>query len=87
MSSSTLGRKYSEVEVTNISANGVWILVHDEELFLPYEDFPWFKAATVEKVLEVELLSPTHLYWSALDVDLGLDSIREPNRFPLTAAT
>jgi hypothetical protein len=31
-----------EVEVTNISAHGLWLLSRDKELFLSYEDFPWF---------------------------------------------
>ena len=85
MSSSQLGKGSSEVEVTNISENGVWILVSDEELFLSHEDFPWFKSSSVEDVLNVELLSPTHLFWPALDVDLSLSSIKDPDRFPLKA--
>jgi hypothetical protein len=36
--SSTLG-----VEVTNISKNGLWLLVGDTEHFLPFEEFPWFR--------------------------------------------
>ena len=30
------------IEVTNISAHGVWLLAGEEEIFLSYEDFPWF---------------------------------------------
>ena len=87
MSSSTPGRKPSEIEVTNISKNGIWILVLDEELFLSYDDYPIFKSAKVEDVLSVELLSPTHLYWEQLDMDISTLAIKNPNRFPLRAAT
>jgi len=87
MSSSQLGNKSSEAEVTNISGNGMWVLVLDEELFLSHEDFPWFKASSVEDILSVQLLSPFHLYWPKLDVDLSIDSIKEPDRFPLKART
>jgi hypothetical protein len=87
MSSSTLGKESSEAEVTNISKNGIWILVADEEFFLSYEDYPWFKSASVEDALNVQLLSPTHLYWPELDLDISTASITEPDRFPLTAAT
>ncbi len=57
----------------------------DEELFMPNDDFPWFKDAAVSEILEVEEVSPGHLYWSKLDVDLGLESIRDPSKFPLRA--
>ncbi len=36
---------HSEVEVTNISRHGFWLLVRGKELFLPYKDFPWFQNA------------------------------------------
>ena len=42
MKSQELGKNTSEVEVTNVSRQGLWILVADEEYFLPYQEFPWF---------------------------------------------
>ena len=48
MKSGPLGKSTSEAEVTNISRHGLWLLVHDEELFLPFEEFPWFKDASVQ---------------------------------------
>lgn len=85
MSSSQRGTGTSPVEVTQISGHGVWVLAHGEELFMPYEEFPWFKDATVGAVLRVEEAAPGHLYWPDLDVDLGVDMIRDPSRFPLRA--
>ena len=38
------------VEVTNVSRHGLWLLVGDEELFLPFEHFPWFRHASIEKI-------------------------------------
>lgn len=73
------------IEVSNISAHGVWILVDDRELFLPYEEFPWFKDATVAEILRVERPQPHHLYWPDLDVDLTIDSIEHPEKYPLRA--
>jgi hypothetical protein len=63
----------------------VWILVRDEELFMPFSEFPWFKDAAIGAVLLVEEPSPGHLYWPELDVDLSVESIRHPERFPLRA--
>jgi hypothetical protein len=71
------------VEVTNISQHGFWMLVDERELFIPFSEFPWFKNATIEAILRLERPTPTHLYWPELDVDLSLDSIEHPDRYPL----
>ena len=83
MSSEPLGIGASRVEVTNITANGVWLLTGERELFMSYNDFPWFRDVPVSKILNVEELTPGHFYWPELDVDLGLESIEHPERFPL----
>ena len=85
MSSKPHGIASSRVEITNISSHGVWLLVGDRELFMSFEDFPWFKDAPVGKVLKVEEQAPGHLYWPELDVDLGIETIEHPERFPLQA--
>ncbi len=85
MSSKPLGKSTSAVEVTNITKHGVWLLAGDREMFMPYEDFPWFKKAKVEDILNVELLHGVHLHWPALDVDLALDSLENPGKYPLVA--
>ncbi len=79
------GSVTSKAEVTNISRHGFWLLVDDRELFLPFEEFPWFTDATVGAILNVERPHPHHLRWPVLDVDLTLDSIEHPERFPLQA--
>jgi hypothetical protein len=77
------GTATSAAEVTNISKHGFWLLLGDEELLLPFEHFPWFKSATVEQICNVERPSPNRLYWPSLDVDLAVESIRQPEAFPL----
>ena len=83
MSSAAHGTSTSAVEVTNISQHGFWLLLKEEELFLPFAEFPWFRDVTFGKILHVELASPNHLYWPDLDVDLSVESIRNPAQFPL----
>lgn len=85
MTSAERGVSTSPVEVTNISQHGFWLLLEDEELFLPFSEFPWFRDVTVGKILHVERPSSNHLYWPELDVDLSLESIRDPQRFPLVS--
>jgi len=75
------------VEVTNVSAHGFWLILGTEELFVPFSQFPWFKDAPIAKLMNVELVQPHHLYWPDLDVDLAVDSIRHPEKFPLVART
>lgn len=84
MKSSSLGKSTS-VEVTNISSHGIWLLAGENELFMSYEDFPWFKDVPLGKVLHVEEQKPGHFYWPDLDVDLTAEIIAHPERFPLKA--
>ena len=77
------GNNTSAIEVTNISAHGVWILAHDKELFMSYDDFPWFKDQTVKSILNVEEPSKGHFFWPDLDVDLSVDIIENPGQHPL----
>ena len=85
MKSEMLGTNTSEAEVTQISKDGIWLLVGTKEHFLSFEAFPWFKNAPISAVQNVELLSERHLYWPDLDVDLAIESIEDPERFPLLA--
>jgi hypothetical protein len=85
MSSKALGKNISAIEVTNISGNGVWLLTGNRELFMSYDDFPWFKDAPIGKILNVEEAHPDHLYWPDLDIDLTVEIIEHPERFPLKA--
>ena len=73
----------SEVEVTQISKHGIWLLLHEKEHFLSFDNFPWFKEASVSAIQNVELLNEHHLYWPELDIDLALESVEYPERFPL----
>jgi len=79
------GISISPIEVSAASRYGFWLLLEeeDEELFVPFSDFPWFRSASLEQLFHVERPQPHHLYWPELDIDLHLDSIRHPEKFPL----
>ncbi len=85
MRSEALGTNTSVVEVTNISQHGFWILLKDKELFVLFREFPWFRDASVGAILNIELPHPGHLYWPDLDIDLAVESIEHPERFPLVS--
>ena len=78
------GKNTSSAEVTQISLNGIWILVKGEEFFMSFDDFPWFQSATVAQIHNIQLLHGMHLRWPDLDVDLDLDSLKNLEKYPLT---
>jgi len=63
---------------------GLWILVEEKEYFLSYDQYPWFKNARVDQILNVQLLKEDHLNWPELDIDLCVESIEQPDKYPLT---
>ena len=83
MKSERLGTPTLGVEVTNVSGHGFWLLIGETERFVPFKEFPWFKEARISELVKVELPSPHHLYWPELDIDLAVESIEHPERFPL----
>jgi len=85
MSLSPHGNSTLAVEITNISAHGIWILAREKELFMSYDDFPWFKRQPVGAILNVVEESPGHFHWPDIDVDLTEEIIEHPERFPLKA--
>jgi len=72
-------------EVTHVSRHGFWLLIDEEELLVPFEQFPWFRKATIEQLADVQWPTRGHLYWPQLDIDLAVESIRDPSAFPLVA--
>ena len=85
MKSAKLGKRTSAVEVTNVSKHGFWLLIGTKERFLPFDQFPWFRDAPVGHLLNVQLPSAYHLCWPDLDVDIAVESIDHPERFPLVS--
>lgn len=81
-----LGACTSEIEVSMASNKGFWLLLGGEELFVPFAEFPWFKKATIEEITSVEQPSANHLYWPLIDVDLSVESIRDPGKYPLISS-
>lgn len=85
MKSATRGRSTFPPEVTNVSPHGFWLFIDERELFVPFKEFPWFREASVREITNVQLPSGHHLYWPDLDVDLAVESIEHPERYPLVS--
>ena len=85
MKSEIIGTGTSQPEVLNVSPHGFWLFAAGREYFLDFATFPWFRQATLDQVFTVELHHGEHLFWPLLDVDLDLDRIEHPGRYPLVA--
>lgn len=74
-----------DVEVTKVSAIGIRVSIGERELFASFGDFPWFEEASICELAAVERPSPNHLFWPELDIDLTVDSLERPQRYPLVS--
>jgi hypothetical protein len=75
----------NRIEVTCISRYGLILYLNGKEYYLPYSKFPWFKDAKIEEIFQVEIKGKDRIRWEALDVDLNLSIIENPDKYPLTA--
>ena len=82
MKSKRLGKTISDVEI-HTTQFGIWLLIQDIEYFLSYKDYPWFRDSTLSNLYDVKLLHGHHLRWEALDIDLELEALQFPERYPL----
>lgn len=77
------GKDISVAEIQNISRQGIWIFVEDQEFFLPFDLYPWFQKATIEQIYDFQLQHKKQLHWKALDIDIDIDSLKHPDAYPL----
>jgi len=85
MKSALRGKPTSNVEVTNVSSHGFWLFLDDRELFVAFKQFPWFREVSIRELLNIQRPRPHHLYWPNLDVDLAVESIEDPEKYPLVS--
>lgn len=71
------------VSVENITPFGIWLFVKGREYFLSYKEYPYFRDQTLKSIQAVQLLHGYHLYWPELDVDLEIDNLENPEKYPL----
>ena len=76
----------SSIEVTKVSEHCFRLRVGTEEFEVPFIAFPWFRTATLEQLVDVQNPTEDHLYWPQLDLDVSVDSIRNPKSFPLVSS-
>lgn len=59
------------------------ISVAGNDYFLSYNRVPWLKDATVRNILNIKMSGKDAVEWPDLDVDLEVESLKQPERHPL----
>ena len=75
--------EHISVSVENVTPFGIWLFVNEKEYFLSLKDYPYFINQTLKSIQNVHLLHGYHLYWPELDVDLEIDNLENPGKYPL----
>ena len=70
-------------DVTGITEDGFRLLAENKEYFVSFAEYPVFTRATVDQIFAVKRIAPGHYNWTALDADIELDALENPERFPL----
>ena len=69
--------------VLMINSQGVLLSVCGHDYFLSYNRVPWMRNASINEVLDVRMCGRNAIEWPLLDIDLEIDSLRHPERYPL----
>ena len=69
--------------VLMINNQGIMISVEGNDYFLSYNRLPWLKDATVRNILNIKMSGKNAVEWPDLDIDLEIDSLKHPERYPL----
>lgn len=83
MISSKHGTDTLEYEITNIERFGIWLLADDREYYIKFEDYPAFKKASIDQILNIKRISPTQFSWPDIDEDIELEALEHPEKYIL----
>lgn len=73
----------TSVSVLMINAQGIMLSVQGNDYFISYNRMPWLKDARISDVLNVRMSGRSAIEWTSLDIDLEIESLKHPERYPL----
>ncbi|MDR0815394.1 MAG: DUF2442 domain-containing protein [Bacteroidales bacterium] len=73
----------TSVSVRSIMPDGIFISVLGRDYYLSFDRLPWFRNAKVSDIMNVSMVGTIGIRWDNLDVDLEIDSLIYPERYPL----
>lgn len=69
--------------VLMINSQGIMLTVDGNDYFISYNRVPWMKDASISSVLNVQKEGHSAIVWPDLDVDLEIESLKHPEKYPL----
>lgn len=69
--------------VLMIDTQGMMLSVPGQDSFMSYNRVPRLRDARVSSALNVRMAGPNAIEWPELDVDLEIESLKHPERYPL----
>ena len=73
----------SSVSVLMINDKGIMLSVKGNDYFISYNRMPWIKNASIMDALNVQMSGRNAIEWPTLNIDLEIDSLKHPKRYPL----
>lgn len=71
------------VKVQSINNDGIFIDAFGKDYFISFNRLPWFRDAKVSDIMNVRNIGTMGIRWDAIDIDLELDSLIHPEKYPL----
>jgi hypothetical protein len=63
--------------------DGIFLAVQGKDYYLSYNRLPWFRDAKISDIFNVSMMGDDAVRWEALDVDLEIESLKHPEKYPL----
>ena len=63
--------------------DGILISVFGSDYYVSYDRLPWFRNAKVSDIFNVKMCRNEGIRWETLDVDLEIESLKYPEKYPL----
>lgn len=73
----------TSANVLMINDKGLMLSVLGQDYFISFNRLPWMKDAAIIDVLDVQMCGDDAIEWPKLDIDLEIDSLKHPERYPL----
>lgn len=73
----------TSVNVLMINDKGIMLSVKGNDYFISFNRIPWIKSASIMDALNVKMSGRNAIEWPTLDIDLEIDSLKHPERYPL----
>ena len=73
----------TSVSVLMINSQGMMLSVQGNDYFVSYNRVPWLRDARISSALNVRMAGQNAIEWPDLDVDLEIESLKHPERYPL----